>query len=103
MVIPVMASAEGYATEVKDLLRKCLLRVDTDISSNTLQKKIRAAQVAQYNFTLVVGADEIANRSVNLRNRDDVSTQQKGATIGLEQVVKKSETLRDQRRLVNAL
>ena len=103
MVIPVMASAEGYATEVKDLLRKSLLHVDTDISSNTLQKKIRAAQVAQYNFTLVVGADEIANRSVNLRNRDDVSTQQKGATIGLEQVVKKFEALRDQRRPVNAL
>ncbi|KAI4160441.1 MAG: hypothetical protein LQ342_005765, partial [Letrouitia transgressa] len=99
MVIPVMAGAECYATEVKDLLRRSSLHVDIDVSGNTMEKKIQVAQVAQYNFTLIVGAEEMANRSVNLRNRDDPSIQLKGATIGLEQVIKQFEALRDQRRL----
>ena len=103
MVIPGMGSAEGYTTEVEDSLREFLLHVDNDVSSDTLQQKIRATQVAQCNFTLVVGADEIATWSVKLRNPDDVSTKEKGATIRHEQVVKELEALRDQRGLVNAL
>ena len=44
--------------------------VDLD-QSCTLNKKIRNAQLAQYNFILVVGEKEKANHAVNVRTRDN--------------------------------
>lgn len=103
MVIPVMKEAENYASEVQLLFRKARMYIDTDISGNTLPKKIRSAQVAQYNFILVVGAQERDNRAVNIRNRDDPATQQKGAMMQLDEALTKIKELRDKRRLVNAI
>ncbi|KFY93957.1 hypothetical protein V500_03468 [Pseudogymnoascus sp. VKM F-4518 (FW-2643)] len=103
MVIPVMKEAEDYASEVQLLFRKARMYIDTDITGNTLPKKIRNAQVAQYNFILVVGAQERDNRAVNIRNRDDPATQQKGAMMQLDEALAKIEELRDKRRLVNAI
>ena len=45
--------------------------VDVDSSKNTFQKKARNAQVAQYNFQCVVGKDEAANGTVNIRIREN--------------------------------
>lgn len=44
--------------------------VDLD-QSCTLNKKIRNAQLAQYNFILVVGEKEKSNNAVNVRTRDN--------------------------------
>jgi threonyl-tRNA synthetase len=49
-MIPVMPALNGYAEEVRDLFREHGLYVDADLSGNTLQKKIRSAQLEQYNF-----------------------------------------------------
>lgn len=51
----------------------------------------------------VVGAQEKESRSVNIRNRDDPSTQQKGVMVPLDEVRVKLRALRKERRLVNAL
>lgn len=37
----------------------------------TINKKVRNAQLAQFNFILVVGEKEIANGTVNVRTRDN--------------------------------
>ena len=50
MVIPVMVSAGEYALEVQRLFRAKEFHTDVDVSGNTLQKKIRTAQLLQYNF-----------------------------------------------------
>jgi threonyl-tRNA synthetase len=42
-----------------------------DNSSKTLQKKIRDNQLAQYNYILVVGKEEVENKTVNVRTRDN--------------------------------
>jgi len=44
---------------------------DLDNSSKTLQKKIRDNQLAQYNYILVVGKEEVENKTVNVRTRDN--------------------------------
>lgn len=44
--------------------------MELDTSSGTLNKKIRNAQLAQFNFVAVVGEKEEQNRSVNLRSRE---------------------------------
>lgn len=50
MIIPVMVAAQGYCEEVQKLFRARGMHVDVDFSGNTMNKKIRAAQLAQYNF-----------------------------------------------------
>lgn len=40
-------------------------------SSDTLNKQIRNAQLAQFNFILVVGPTEARNGTVNVRTRDN--------------------------------
>jgi len=37
-----------------------------------MQKKIREAQVAQYNYVLVVGENEARDKTVNVRTRDGI-------------------------------
>jgi threonyl-tRNA synthetase len=55
------------------------------------------------NWSLVVGAQEKENRSVNIRNRDDPTTQAKGVMVPLEEARVKLRALRKERRLVNSL
>lgn len=44
--------------------------MEIDLSSGTLNKKIRNAQVEQFNYIVVVGEKEEKTRSVNLRDRE---------------------------------
>ncbi|PIK34509.1 putative Threonyl-tRNA synthetase, cytoplasmic [Apostichopus japonicus] len=44
---------------------------DTD-DSDTMNKKIRNAQLSQFNFILVVGEKEKTNDTVNVRTRDNL-------------------------------
>jgi len=57
--------------QVKAVLKNEGYYVDVDATSKTLNKKIRENQLAQYNYILVVGAEEIQNKTVNVRTRDN--------------------------------
>ena len=50
LVIPVMPTVNDYVEEVQRLCKAQKINVDTDVSGNTLQKKIRTGQLQQYNF-----------------------------------------------------
>lgn len=52
---------------------------------------------------IVVGAQEKESRSVNIRNRDDPATQNKGIMVPLEEARVKLRALMKERRLVNSL
>ena len=71
MLVPVHAEFFPYCEEVKKRLHDEGFYVDVDLSKNTFQKKVRNAQVAQYNFQFVVGKQEVENGSVNIRNREN--------------------------------
>ncbi|KAJ6189577.1 hypothetical protein N7519_004485 [Penicillium mononematosum] len=103
LIVPVMPAVNDYAEELQKILQGDKLSVDIDISGNTMQKKIRTGQLAQYNFIFVVGASERETRSVNVRNRDDPATQKQGVMVPLEEVRIKLKALRKERRLENAL
>ena len=47
-----------------------MAEADTD-AGDTLNKKIRNAQLAQFNFILVVGEKERSSDTVNVRTRDN--------------------------------
>jgi threonyl-tRNA synthetase len=103
MVIPVMPSANAYVREVQSILRAKNFHADIDVSGNTMQKKIRTAQLSLYNFIMVVGAEEQEKRAVNWRNRDDQATQQRGEVVPLDEAVEKLVKLRDERRIENTV
>lgn len=71
MIVPVHAEFNDYCQSVRDQLHEKGFYADVDLSKATFQKKVRNAQVAQYNFQLVVGKNEVQNNSVNIRTRDN--------------------------------
>jgi len=103
LVIPVAAPYKEYASEVATKLSESGLFTDVDNGADTLPKKIRNGEIAQYNFILVVGQEELDSRSVNVRNRDDVGTKAKTAMIPLNTIIDKLVSLKASRSLQNTL
>ncbi|KAI7867143.1 hypothetical protein BDF14DRAFT_1727140 [Spinellus fusiger] len=103
IVIPVAAAFFGYAQEIVDKLVTLGIYADADVSDNTLNKKIRNGELAQYNFIFVVGGEEETTRSVNVRNRDDVGTKAKGQTIPLDKVIEGVLELKKSKSLENKI
>ncbi|KAL3426187.1 threonyl-trna synthetase [Phlyctema vagabunda] len=101
LVIPVGVGYFDYAKEVQGIFKAQQMYVDVDLSGNTLQKKIRTGQLAQYNFIFVVGDQEMNGREVNVRNRDDTSSQDRGKPVPLTEAIEKLTALRDERRTDN--
>ena len=111
-----------YASKIADKLSALGLYADVDNSSETLNKKIRNGEIAQYNFVLgalsppsvsslaclltlrvyiVVGQEELDSQSVNVRNRDDVGTKARSATIPVAEIVDKLVKLKESKSLKN--
>lgn len=44
--------------------------VDVDSSETSLNKKVRNAQLKQYNYIVVVGDEEVESRTIDVRQRD---------------------------------
>ena len=98
-----MPAVNDYVEYVQKEFRSQGFHADIDISGNTMQKKIRTAQLSLYNFIIVVGAEERENRAANIRNRDDQESQKRGEVIPLDDVVKKLVQLRNERSLENKI
>lgn len=72
IVIPVGPAFNDYATSVKDKLHAAGFCCEVDIDAgDTMNKKIRNGQLAQFNFILVVGEKEKSNETANVRTRDN--------------------------------
>eukprot|EP00764_Aduncisulcus_paluster_P002188 gnl/Carplike_NY0171/1318_a1785_1089.p1 GENE.gnl/Carplike_NY0171/1318_a1785_1089~~gnl/Carplike_NY0171/1318_a1785_1089.p1 ORF type:complete len:720 (+),score=230.09 gnl/Carplike_NY0171/1318_a1785_1089:323-2161(+) len=71
-VIPVGNKFLGYAEHVKTRLFDAGFQVEVDDTPEMLKKKIRNAQLRQFNYILVVGASEEEEESVNVRTRSNV-------------------------------
>ena len=69
-VLPVSEKTNDYAHAVAKELAAAGYYVDVDTSGNTLQRKIRSAQLQQYNYMLVVGPQELEQGTVSVRSRD---------------------------------
>ncbi|GLV43432.1 Threonyl-tRNA synthetase [Carabus blaptoides fortunei] len=92
MVIPVGPAFDEYANEVQHRLYDAgfMCEVDTD-AGDTMNKKVRNAQLAQFNFILVVGEKERTNQTVNVRTRDNIVH----GEIAVNTLIEKFNTLRD--------
>lgn len=117
------STQKDYAAEIAQKLNDLGIFADVDNGDNTLPKKIRNGEIAQYNFILgerdcpnvlqhdrsddrafsVVGQAELETRSVNVRNRDNVGTKGRDETVPLDDIIQKFVALRASRSLENKL
>ncbi|XP_054858826.1 threonine--tRNA ligase 2, cytoplasmic [Eublepharis macularius] len=97
MVVPVGPTCEEYAQQVCNDFFDAGFMADVDLDQScTLNKKIRNAQLAQYNFIFVVGEKEKANHAVNVRTRDNKVHGEVSVPSAIEKLMKlkASQTLR---------
>eukprot|EP00456_Euglypha_rotunda_P021791 TRINITY_DN18588_c0_g2_i10.p1 TRINITY_DN18588_c0_g2~~TRINITY_DN18588_c0_g2_i10.p1 ORF type:complete len:320 (-),score=52.55 TRINITY_DN18588_c0_g2_i10:3-962(-) len=86
IVIPVGEKYLEYGNKVQKIVHDLKIHVDIDDSNHQFNKKIREAQIAQYNLLLVVGEKEQDEGTVTVRLRDSPKDQE---TVSLENLVKK--------------
>ncbi|XP_064991980.1 threonine--tRNA ligase, mitochondrial 1-like [Musa acuminata AAA Group] len=70
IVCPVSEKSQSYAQQVHDKIHQAGYYVDADLTDRKIQKKVREAQLAQYNYILVVGEEEAKTGQVSVRVRD---------------------------------
>ncbi|KAK1584551.1 hypothetical protein Q3G72_033968 [Acer saccharum] len=63
--------SKSYARQVMDQIDRARYCVDVDLSDRKTEKKVCEAQLAQYNFILVVGEEEAKTGQVSVRQRDE--------------------------------
>eukprot|EP00742_Colponemidia_sp_Colp-10_P004829 GILJ01005155.1.p1 GENE.GILJ01005155.1~~GILJ01005155.1.p1 ORF type:complete len:972 (-),score=201.07 GILJ01005155.1:109-2988(-) len=71
IIVPISEKFEEYALKIKQRVHQEGYYVDADVSNGTLNKKIRNAQLAQYNYICVVGQEELESGTVDVRTRDN--------------------------------
>lgn len=71
IVVPVSQKHDDYAKKIHAQLFDAGYHADVDLTDNKVPKKVRNAQLAQYNFILVVGDEEVNANTVNVRTRDN--------------------------------
>ena len=71
-VITIADRHADYGHGIKAKLTQAGFICDVDDTSESVNKKIRNAQLMQYNYMLTVGDAELENQSVSLRTRDNV-------------------------------
>ncbi len=70
-VLTVADRHADYAHDVARQIRACGLLCEVDETSESVNKKVRAAQMEQVNYMLLVGDQELESRTVSLRTREN--------------------------------
>ncbi|RLM98693.1 threonine--tRNA ligase, mitochondrial 1-like [Panicum miliaceum] len=73
IVCSVSSGSVEYGKQVLARLHEAGFHADIDVSDRTIQKKVREAQIAQFNYILVVGAQEAETGNVCVRVRDSAN------------------------------
>ena len=68
-VLPVTTAHESYAAEVVDALERHGLRIDVVAADEQLGKRIRSAKMERIPYVLVVGDDDVRDRTVGVNPR----------------------------------
>jgi threonyl-tRNA synthetase len=68
-ILPISDKVHSYALGVEKELIEAGIRVETDLRSETLQAKIRDAQLIKVPYMLIVGDKEEKNQTVSERGR----------------------------------
>jgi threonyl-tRNA synthetase len=94
LVVPIKDSLLEYALKIKKSLEGDLIRVDTDSRNETLDKRIRNAELNKIPYCLVVGEREAKSGTVSVRKKGKGDI----ATMSTEEFIKKIKEEIDNKR-----
>ncbi|HOR02255.1 MAG TPA: threonine--tRNA ligase [Candidatus Woesebacteria bacterium] len=69
-IIPITDNQLKYAQQIETKLKENHIRVEIDDKSETMQNKIRTATSEKIPYLIIVGAREIENQTISVRQRD---------------------------------
>lgn len=69
-ILPIGEGHFLYATEVMDKLKAANVRVELDVSDETLGKKIRNTKTEKVPYALVIGDKEVSDKKIAVESRD---------------------------------
>jgi threonyl-tRNA synthetase len=70
-IIPIADRHQEYAQGLAQQMQANNLRVEVDERSESVNKKVRDAQLQQFNYILVVGDNEVDSKTVSVRTRNN--------------------------------
>lgn len=95
-VVPVDPVFNEYAERVRQQLDSAGFIVELDLDEHTkMNKKIRRAKLAQFNYILIVGERERSAGTVNVRRRDDKMC----GEVSVDEFIGQMRKLRDEKSL----
>ena len=71
-ILTVADRHEEYAKELNNKFRVAGFESELDQSNESVGKKVRSAQMDQVNYILTVGDQEVENKTINVRTRDNI-------------------------------
>ena len=89
VIIPIADRHLEYAREVERVLRNGGLRAEVDDDRQTVNMKIRRAQMQKVPFSPVVGDKEIENKAISVRDRSGQDTR----GVPLEEFLARTEAM----------
>lgn len=84
LIIPIKDSLKEYSVKVKHALERAAIRIDLDSRNETLEKRIRQAELNKIPYCLVVGEREAKQETVSIRKRGSGDM----GAVSLEQFIK---------------
>jgi threonyl-tRNA synthetase len=70
-IIPIREDFRTYAESVRSALEDKGIRAEINLRNETLNKRIRQAEVARIPYSVIIGEREVASRTVAVRKRRD--------------------------------
>merc|ERR1712072_273018 len=67
LIVPLHTECNDYALQIEQKLKNEVFYAEANVSSGTFKKKIREGQMRGFNYTLVVGPNDVANNTTGLR------------------------------------
>jgi threonyl-tRNA synthetase len=96
-VITVADRHSDYAYQLTKEIKKAGFLCEVDDSNESVSKKVRNAQLLKFNYMLTVGDQEVENKTINLRTRDNVVHGQ----LNLNEFLAKIQIEKNERRLTS--
>lgn len=94
-ILPITKKNISYTEKIYNDLREKSIRVELDIKSETLQAKIRAAQLEKIPYMIIVGNKEQETQTISIRSRDGKNQQ----NIGPDKFINNIKNLIDTKSL----
>ena len=98
-VVPVADRHADYAGEVRRALEAAGLRVEVDLRTESVSKKIRDGEVTKVPYMLVVGDREVEQRTVTVRTRGSKDTESSALADAVASMAESCRRRRSRRAL----